>query len=58
MRNTLATLTESRRVPEMNLLTSLRDAVLLIAAVLLLIVAAGLVISLPDLIRYIKIRSM
>lgn len=42
----------------MNLLTSLRDAVLLIAAVLLLIVAAGLVISLPDLIRYIKIRSM
>jgi hypothetical protein len=58
MRNMLATLTESRRVPEMNLLTSLRDAVLLIAAVLLLIVAAGLVISLPDLIRYIKIRSM
>ncbi|MGI8476366.1 MAG: DUF6893 family small protein [Thermomicrobiales bacterium] len=58
MSNMLATLTESRRSPEMDLLTSLRDAVLLIAAVLLLIVAAGLVISLPDLIRYIKIRAM
>ncbi len=42
----------------MRLLATLRDAVLLIAAVLLLIVAAGLVISLPDLLRYIKIRSM
>lgn len=42
----------------MRLLTSLRDALLLIGAVLLLLLFAGVVISLPDLVRYIRVRSM
>jgi hypothetical protein len=40
------------------MLVSLRDAVLLICAVLLCVLLAGLVISLPDLKRYLRLRSM
>ncbi|HEX5501870.1 MAG TPA: hypothetical protein VFW96_04575 [Thermomicrobiales bacterium] len=41
-----------------TLLVSLRNAVLLLAAVLLLVFTAELIVSLPDLIRYMRIRSM
>jgi hypothetical protein len=41
-----------------GLLTSLRDAVLLIGAVLLCVLLVGLVISLPDLKRYLRLKSM
>lgn len=42
----------------MKLLASLRDALLLIVGLLLLLAAVGLIISLPDIARYLRVRSM